>query len=121
VVDGQPVLIVHMTPRRDAAVATREGRWMKQFEGQLWIAEADAQVVKIDMRATSDVTIGWGVVGRVHKGTRVFYLRRRFEHAWLPAETTSEASGKTLIFRPFQFNLTTTYSDYRRRGKNVTD
>jgi hypothetical protein len=120
-VDGQPVLIARMTPRREAAVTTREGRWMKQFEGQLWIAEADYQIVKIDMRAASDVTIGWGVVGRIHKGTRVLYVRRRFEDAWLPAETTYEASGRTLIFRPFQFKVTTTYSDYRRRDKSMND
>jgi hypothetical protein len=120
-VDGQPVLITHLTPRRDAEVSTREGRWMKQFEGQLWVAEADYQVVKIDMRATSDVTIGWGVVGRIHKGSRVLYVRRRFENAWLPAETTYEASGRTLIFRPFQFNVSTTYSDYKRRDKSMND
>jgi hypothetical protein len=93
---------------------------MKQFEGQLWIAEADYQVVRIDMHAVGDVTIGWGVVGRIHKGTRVVYMRRRFENAWLPAETTYEASGRTLIFRPFQFKVTTTYSGYQRRDKSVT-
>jgi hypothetical protein len=120
-VDGHSVLVAHLTPRRDADVSTREGRWMKQFEGQLWVAEADYQVVKIDMRATSDITIGWGVVGRVHKGTRVLYVRRRFENAWLPAETTYEASGRTLIFRPFQFNVSTTYSDYKRRDKSMND
>jgi hypothetical protein len=118
-VDGEPVLIARMTPRREADVATREGRWMKQFEGQLWIAEADSQVVRIDMHAVADVTIGWGVVGRIHKGTRVVYMRRRFENAWLPAETTYEASGRTLIFRPFHFKVTTTYSGYQRRDKSV--
>ena len=121
IVDGHPVLIARLTPRKDADVATREGRWMKQFEGQLWIAEADFQVVKVDMRAVSDVTIGWGVVGRIHKGTRVLYARRRFENAWLPAETTYEASGRTLIFRPFQFNVSTTYSGYKRRDKSMND
>jgi hypothetical protein len=120
-VDGHPVLIAHLTPRRDVDVSTREGRWMKQFEGQLWVAEADYQVVKIDMRATSDVTIGWGVVGRIHKGSRVLYVRQRFENAWLPAETTYEASGRTLIFRPFQFKVSTTYSDYKRRDKSMND
>ena len=120
-VDGQPVLIARLTPRRDAEVSTREGRWMKQFEGQLWVAEADYQIVKIDMRAVSDVTIGWGVVGRIHKGSRVLYVRRRFENAWLPAETTYEASGRTLIFRPFQFNVSTTYSGYKRRDKSMND
>jgi hypothetical protein len=94
---------------------------MKQFEGQLWVAEADFQVVKVDMRAVGDVTIGWGVVGRIHKGSRVLYARRRFENAWLPAETTYEASGRTLIFRPFQLNVSTTYSDYKRRDKSMND
>lgn len=120
-VDGVPVLVARMTPRRDPPVTTREGRWMSHFEGYLWVAESDFQVVKVDMRATSDVTIGWGVVGRIHKGSRVLYERRRFENAWLPAETTYEARGRTLIFRPFQFKVTTTYSDYKRRDKNVND
>ena len=115
------MLVARMTPRKDPPVTTREGRWMSHFEGHLWVAEADYQIVKVDMRATSDVTIGWGVVGRIQKGTRVLYVRRRIDNAWLPVETTYEASGRTLIFRPFQFSLTTTYSDYRRRDKNVTD
>jgi hypothetical protein len=121
IVDGVPVLVARMKPRKDPPVTTREGRWMSHFEGYLWVVEADAQIVKLDMRATSDVTIGWGVVGRVHKGTRVLYVRRRVDTAWLPAETTYEATGRTLIFRPFQFTVTTTYSDYRRRDKNMTD
>jgi hypothetical protein len=121
IVDGVSVLVARMTPRKDAPVTTREGRWMSHFEGHLWVAESDYQIVKVDMRATSDVTIGWGVVGRIQKGTRVLYVRRRIDDAWLPVETTYEASGRTLIFRPFQFNLTTTYSEYRRRDKNVTD
>ena len=119
--DGVPVLVARMRPRKDPPVTTREGRWMSHFEGYLWVAEADAQIVKVDMRATSDVTIGWGVVGRIHKGSRVLFVRRRVDTVWLPAETTYEATGRTLIFRPFQFNLTTTYSDYRRRDKSVTD
>jgi hypothetical protein len=121
IMDGVPVLVARLQPRKDARVTTREGRWMSHFEGYLWVAEADAQIVKVDMRATSDLTIGWGVVGRVHKGTRVLYVRRRVESVWLPSETTYEASGRTLIFRPFQFTVTTTYSDYKRRDKSVTD
>jgi hypothetical protein len=118
-VDAVPVLVARMRPRPGAEPLTREGRWMTHFEGELWAAESDAQIVRIDMRATSDVTIGWGVVGRIHKGSRVLYARRHFENAWLPAETTYEASGRTLIFRPFRFNVTTTYSNYKRRDKTV--
>ena len=120
-VDGHPVLVARMTPRPDARVTTREGRWMTHFEGFLWVAETDYQVVKLDMRATSDVTIGWGVIGRIHEGSRVAALRQRVGDAWLPAETTYEATGRTLIFRPFAFSVTTTYSDYKRRSGGQAD
>src|SRR5829696_3420503 len=47
--DGAPVLVAHMTPRAAAPVTTREGRWMTHFEGDLWLAESDYQMVRIDM------------------------------------------------------------------------
>ena len=42
IVDGVPVLVARMTPRKDPPVTTREGRWMSHFEGHLWVAEASA-------------------------------------------------------------------------------
>ena len=47
------------------------------LRGRMWVAADDYQLVKIDMRAFDDISIGWGVVGRVNKGSRVLYLRRR--------------------------------------------
>ena len=115
-IDGQQVLVADLHPRADAQVTTREGTWMKNFSGRLWVAESDYRLVKLDMRAFEDITIAWGVIGRVHKGSRVLFTRRRFENAWLPATMTYEAAGRTLLFRTFQFSVTTTYSDYKRRA-----
>jgi hypothetical protein len=115
VIDGKRILVADLNPRSDARVATREGRWMKYFAGRVWIDEADHQIVKLDMKAFEDLTIGWGIVGRLHKGSRLVYARRQFDGAWLPAELTYQATGRTLLFRPFEFAVTTTYSDYRRR------
>jgi hypothetical protein len=114
VVNGQAVLIAKVTPRPKARVTTREGRRLKQFAGEVWIAEADYQIARLELRALADVSIGWGIVGRVDKGSRFLFVRRKIEDAWLPAEVTFEASGRTLLFRKFQIDTTTTYSDYRR-------
>jgi hypothetical protein len=114
-IDGETVLIVELTPRSNARVSTREGRWMKHFAGRIWVDADQYHVVKLDMRAFEDISIGWGVIGRINSGCRVFYSRRRFEHAWLPAELTYEASGRTMLFRPFQVKAMTTFSDYKRR------
>jgi hypothetical protein len=114
-IDGFPVLAAELKPRQNARVKTREGRWMKRFAGRVWVAASDYQLVKIDMRAFDDITIGWGVIGRINKGSRVLYTRKRYGPAWLPSQLTYDASGRTLLFRPFQFAVTTTYSDYEKR------
>ena len=112
--DGERVLVLDVTPRPAARVTTREGRWMKQFAGRVWIGEDDDQVAKLDMRAREDVTIGWGVVGRVHAGSRFMFSRRKFDGTWLPAEVLFEGTGRTLLFRTFHVSAVTTYSGYKR-------
>lgn len=115
-ISGRSVLVATLTPRSHAHVTTREGGWMKQFEGQILVDEQTHQVVRLDMRAVRDVTIGWGVIGRIHEGSRVHVTRQWIDNAWLPAQTTYEATGRTLLFRSFQFSVTTTYSNYKRRS-----
>ena len=114
VLDGHKMIVLALTPRADARVSTREGRWMKQFEGRAWISEEDDQLARLEMRARDDVTIGWGIVGRVHQGSRFVFTRRKFENAWLPAEVVFDATGRTLLFRKFDIDVVTTYSGYRR-------
>ena len=112
--DGHPLIVIALNPRPDARVATREGRWMKQFEGTAWVSEIDHEIVKLDMHAKDDVTIGWGLLGRIHEGSRFIFQRRKVENVWLPAQITFDASGRTLLLRKFQLNVVTTYSGYKR-------
>jgi hypothetical protein len=113
-VHGEPLLFGTATPRPEARTTTREGRWLKHFAGDVCISETDSQIARLDMRALDDVSIGWGIVGRVHKGSRFVFARRKVEGAWLPSEVTFDASGRTLLFRRFQIATTTTFSDYKR-------
>ena len=66
------------------------------------------------MRAVDDVSIGWGIVGRVHEGSRFVFARRKTDGAWLPSEVTFQATGRTLLFRKFEIDTTTTFSNYQR-------
>ena len=112
--EGRRLLVADLTPRPDARVTTREGKWMTHVRGRVWVDEANGQVVKLDMRAFEDVTIGWGIVGRIHEGSSMFYQRRYLDGLWVPSELTYRASGRTLLFRPFEFVVSTSYSDFKR-------
>jgi hypothetical protein len=114
-IDGQPVTVLWISPRRNAQPKTREGRYMTKFAGKIWVVEADGEIVKLDLSAFDDIPVGMGIVGRVHEGARLEFARRRVNNeAWLPSTSHITAKGKTLMFRPFSFDLRTEYRDYRK-------
>jgi hypothetical protein len=115
VLDGRTVLVATLTPRPNAQPRTREGKWMKKFAGRIWVSETDHQIAKIDMAAIDDLTLGLGIVGRVHEGSRLMFTRRLVNgEAWLPAEARINATGRTLLFRTFKFDTLTSYSNYKK-------
>lgn len=114
-IDGQDVLVLWIQPRQNVAAKTREGGYMKKFKGKLWVAEADGQIVKLDLTAFDDISVGMGFVGRVHEGARLEFARRRVNNeTWLPASSHITAKGRTLLFRPFTFDVRTDYQDYKK-------
>jgi hypothetical protein len=115
-IDGEPTIAVGLTPRAHVRVTTREGSWMKQFDGRAWFVEADGQLARLEMRATDDVSIGWGIVGRLHKGSGILVERRRVGRLWLPWRLTFNVKGRTLLFRTFDLNVQTEFSDYKERS-----
>lgn len=113
--DGHHVIGGVMTPRPDAKTKTDEGKWMKKFKGRAWVADDTYQVVKVEMEAIDDINIGWGLLGRVHKGSKFIFTRTKVnDEVWLPVEAKFEASGRTLLFRKFQVFTVTSYSDYKK-------
>ena len=88
---------------------------MKQFRGRAWFVEHDGQFARFDMQASDDVAIGWGLIGRLHKGSHLLVERRRVGQTWLPASLTFTATGKTLLFRAFELDVRTEYGEYREK------
>jgi hypothetical protein len=111
--DGQSMIVLSLTPRQNAKVTTREGGWMKQFAGRLWISESDHAIARLRLHSVDQVSIGWGVVARVEPGSGFDYVRKRIGTAWLPSELTIEGKGRTLLFRRFEVKTVTTYTHHQ--------
>jgi len=113
--DGCRMVVASLTPRQNVQTRTDLGGYFKKFKGRAWVCEDDYQVARVEMEAIDDITIGWGLVGRVHEGSKFTFLRRKVNNEiWLPAEAKFEASGRTLLFRKFQLFTVTSYSDYKK-------
>jgi hypothetical protein len=113
--DGHPVIVAHLDPRPGHRPRTDEGELMLKVRARAWVSETDYQIARLELDVFDDLTIGWGIIGRLHKGSRAIFERRRVEDgAWLPAKVTYIASGRSLLLHKFQIETVTEYSGYRR-------
>lgn len=119
--DGCQMTVAELTPRPNAVTKTELGGYFKKFKGNAWVCQDDYQVARIEMQAIDDITIGWGLLGRVHEGSKFTFTRKKVNgEIWLPAEAKFEASGRTLLFRKFQLFTVTSYSDYKKFNVNTS-
>jgi len=112
-IDGQPVVVVNLTPRPNARVTTSDGQRMKQFAGRMWVSDGDYHIARVRLHAVDSVSVGWGVVARVEPGSGFDFVRKKFAGTWVASELTIEGSGRTLLFRRFQIKTVTTYSNHQ--------
>ena len=95
---------------------------MKRFRARVWIHELEYQLVKADLESVEDVTIGWGLLARLRKGTNVTLQRTKVnDEVWLPATLRVIGTGRTLIFRGFKIDSLTQWSDYKKFSVNTEE
>lgn len=112
---GHDTIVFSLTPRPGASTRTREGRWLRHFKGTAWISESDYELVKLDVEAIRAVSIGMGLMARVHQGTRAAFERRKVNgEVWLPATSEYRVSGRVLLLKRIRESGTSDYSNYRK-------
>ena len=113
--NGYPTIVATLEPRPKYAPKTDDARVMKKFRVRAWVHETDYQVVKIDAEAIEDLTFGWGIIGRLHKGARAVFERRKVnDEVWLPARVRLTGTGRAALFRKFAIDSVTEWFDYRK-------
>jgi hypothetical protein len=114
-VAGRTTVVATLEPRRNHRPRTDAGKLMKKIRVRAWVTEDDYQVVRVEGEVIEDVTVGWGLIGRLHKGARGVYERTLVNgEVWLPSRVTLRGTGRALLFRTFALDTETTYSQYRK-------
>ena len=114
-IEGHDTIVIALTPRPDAKPTNRDGGIMKKFVVRAWVSESDFELVRVDIEATDTVSIGLGLLARVHKGTRASFTRRKVnDEVWLPASASYTASARIALFKMMRVGGTSEFSDYRK-------
>jgi hypothetical protein len=120
VIEGRPTIVVTFAARPNAKPRTREGKMARVFTGSIWVDEAAQEVSRVEATAVDDLTVGFGVVARLHKGTKVMLERRQaIDGLWLPTSIRFAGEGRAMVFRKLQVNYIIEWFDYRDVGSSV--
>jgi len=114
-IDGHDTILATLNPKEGVKPQTEDGEIMRHFKARAWISESDYELVRVELEAVSDLSIGMGLLARVHKGTVASYERRKVNNeVWLPAKGTWSASGRVLLVRRLRLRGISEFSGYRK-------
>jgi hypothetical protein len=72
-------------------------------------------LVRVEIEAIDTVSIGLGLLARVHKGTRASFQRRKVNgEVWLPASFDYSASARVLLLKVLRVGGLSEFSGYRK-------
>lgn len=114
-VEGHDTIAFTLSPRPDSKPKTREGDLMKHFSVKAWISESDKELVRLEADAIDNVSFGFGVLGRLHKGAHMSFLRRKVNgEVWLPAVVNYSGSARVGLLFTLRRTGSSEYSGYRK-------
>ena len=113
--EGHDTIVATLTPKAGVKPLTDDGAMMAHFKARAWISESDAELVRVDIEAIDDLSFGWGLLARVHKGAVVTYQRRKVDNeTWLPAKVTWTGSARVMLVKQLRRQGVAEYSSYRK-------
>jgi hypothetical protein len=93
-------ITLHFEPNPNFSPPDMQGRVLGRMAGELVVDKGQNRIQTISGRLTEDVTIGWGLVGRLHEGGTFRVERRQVAPGlWQITETHVHIEGRVLFFK----------------------
>jgi hypothetical protein len=93
-------ITLHFEPNPNFSPPDMQGRVLGRMAGELVVDKGQNRIVTISGKLMEDVTIGWGLLGRLHEGGTFRVERREVApKLWQITETHVHIAGKALFFK----------------------
>jgi hypothetical protein len=98
-----------------------QGRVLGQMAGTLVVNKGQNRIETISGKLTQDVTIGWGLLGRLHEGGTFRVERREVAPGmWQITETHVHIEGKALFFKSIGQQQDEVQTDFMQMPQGIT-
>ena len=117
-IDGRPAVILDCTPRKGYRARNMRARIFEKVRGRVWIDKAESELVKAEAEVFDTVSIAFGLVGKIEKGTRFFIQRKRVgSETWLPEAEAVRFAARVMLFKSINNEVTTRNAEFRHRSE----
>jgi len=114
-IDGRPTIRFSFKPKPGVKAKSSEGKTLLKFAGHAWFDEAFYEMVRVEAEAIKDVSFGFGLLAKLHKGSKGLFERRLFNNeVWLPSTTRFSGSLRLMLVKGMRMEVTDQYFDYRK-------
>jgi hypothetical protein len=119
-VDGYDAIQFTFSPAPGVTPRTSEGKLLQKFSGRAWVAERDHQLIRFEAESIDDLAMGFGLLARLYKGSRVVFQRRQVsDGVWLPSEFRYSGGGRVLLLKKLRIEGVREYSDYQAANEGT--
>jgi hypothetical protein len=120
-IEGRETIRLKFKPNPSFHTTTRETLIYRATEGSLWIDSREKRILRLDATLAKDIRIGWGILGHVDKGGKLFLQQQILAPTkWRMNQLIIEATGQAFFFKSITLKQRQTASGYRPVPSDLT-
>lgn len=120
-INGRTAIVFRLEPRPDYHVSVKSARYLQKMRGRLWVSEDDHQMIRLELDLMETLSVGGGLVARLHKGTHLEFQREKInDEIWLPSESRMSGSGRVFMVKRFRVDETRRYSNHQKYSTDAS-
>ena len=119
--DGRETVRLKFRPNPAFHSTAKETIIFRAAEGHIWIDAAELRIAKFQGATTSDINIGWGLLGHIDKGSKMEIEQRRLgENKWRLSRLLLEGNGNILLFKTLTLKQQQTATNFQPVPANLS-
>jgi hypothetical protein len=119
-VNGRVALVLECSPRPGYRPSNMRARVFEKTRGKIWVDKNENELVRADVEVFDTVNIGFGLFGRIEKGTRFRLEREKIaDGAWLPTLQSMRFAARIMMVKSMNREFINRFSEYKRKPADV--
>lgn len=112
--EGRKLWVLACEPRPGYKPPSMRARFFEKVRGKVWVDQTEKDLVRVEAEVFDTISLGFGLLGRVEKGTRFSLNRARVsEGHYFTESSLVRFSAKVLLFKTLMSEISTQYFNFK--------